>query len=82
MPWVGPSTQETCVKLGSERLDGLDVVCPGFLADCLETLEEINQECRGLFVGAGGANFDYIPCLNDDDALIDALRDVARGFTG
>jgi ferrochelatase len=53
-------------------------MCPGFVADCLETLEEINQEAREAFLHAGGKEFHYIPCLNADEAWIQALAGVAE----
>ena len=52
-------------------------MCPGFTADCLETLEEIDQEAREAFLEAGGREFHYIPCLNDSHAWIAALADLA-----
>ena len=56
----------------------VDVVCPGFTSDCLETLEEIAQEAREAFVHAGGKEFHYIPCLNDSPAWIGALSQIAQ----
>jgi ferrochelatase len=56
----------------------VDVVCPGFVADCLETLEEIAMEGRRAFMTAGGKAFHYIPCLNDDAAWIAALGGIAQ----
>ena len=56
----------------------VDVVCPGFTSDCLETLEEIAQEAREAFVHAGGKDFHYIPCLNDSPAWIGALSQIAQ----
>ena len=55
----------------------MDVVCPGFVSDCLETLEEIAIENKAAFLGAGGGEFHYIPCLNERDAWIRALADIA-----
>ena len=52
-------------------------MCPGFTSDCLETLEEIDQEARAAFLGAGGKEFGYIPCLNDQHEWIAALADIA-----
>ena len=52
-------------------------MCPGFVADCLETLEEIKVEARAAFLRAGGEAFEYIDCLNDSTAWIRALADVA-----
>jgi ferrochelatase len=54
------------------------VVCPAFVSDCLETLEEINQEAREAFLHAGGKEFHYIECLNDDPAWVTALADIAQ----
>jgi ferrochelatase len=56
----------------------VDVICPGFTADCLETLEEIEDEAREAFLEAGGQEFRYIPCLNDQAAWIEALADVSE----
>ena len=53
-------------------------MCPGFVADCLETLEEIDQEARDAFLDAGGKAFHYIPCLNDQHEWIAALADIAH----
>ena len=55
----------------------MDVVCPGFVADCLETLEEIAKEGRDSFLSAGGKSFNYIPALNESPAWIDALGKIA-----
>ena len=52
-------------------------MCPGFVADCLETLEEINVEARAAFLAAGGKRFEYVDCLNDSSAWIRALADLA-----
>ena len=56
----------------------IQVICPGFAADCLETLEEIAVENRDYFLGAGGERYQYIPCLNNSPAHIDALADITR----
>jgi ferrochelatase len=60
----------------------VDVLCPGFTSDCLETLEEISLEAREAFLHAGGTAFGYIPCLNDDPAGISALGAVAQQHLG
>jgi ferrochelatase len=62
------------VALAQAGTARVDVVCPGFTSDCLETLEEINQEAREAFLHAGGKEFHYIPCLNDDAAWIRPAR--------
>ena len=53
------------------------MICPGFTSDCLETLEEIDQEARAAFLHAGGKEFDYLPCLNDQHEWIAALAAIA-----
>ena len=62
----------------SDLVGRVDVVCPGFVADCLETLEEIAMEGRETFLAAGGKEFHYVPCLNDRPAWIHALADVCE----
>lgn len=63
--WLRPYTDETIRSLPGEGVRHVQVICPGFSADCLETLEEISVENREYFVQAGGERFEYIPCLND-----------------
>jgi ferrochelatase len=75
--WLQPYTEPTLVALAREGVKRVDVMCPGFSADCLETLEEIGQEARAAFLGAGGGEFHYIPCLNDQHEWIAALADLA-----
>jgi len=58
------------------------VMCPGFVADCLETLEEIAQEVRDAFLAAGGETFHYVPCLNDDAGWMAALASLAEQHMG
>jgi protoporphyrin/coproporphyrin ferrochelatase len=76
--WLEPSTDATLRALGKRGVSRVDVVCPGFVADCLETLEEIAMEGRQAFMTAGGKVFHYIPCLNDDAAWIAALGAIAQ----
>ncbi|MDM9559832.1 MULTISPECIES: ferrochelatase [Bordetella] len=71
--WLEPYTEPTLKALAADGVTEVDVVCPGFVADCLETLEEISQECRDAFLGAGGRQFRYIPALNDDPAWVEGL---------
>jgi protoporphyrin/coproporphyrin ferrochelatase len=75
--WLTPYTQPTLVALAKERVARVDVVCPGFVSDCLETLEEIAQEGQAAYLRAGGKEFHYIPCLNERPAWIAALADLA-----
>ena len=71
--WLQPYTEPTLVAMAQAGLKRVDVVCPGFTSDCLETLEEINMEARAAFTAAGGQTFHYIACLNDDPEWITAL---------
>lgn len=75
--WIKPYTTATLIELGRKKTHRVDVVCPGFVADCLETLEEIAQEGREDFQHAGGGEYNYIPCLNDRPQWINALTDLA-----
>ncbi len=75
--WLGPATDETLKALAASGLRRVDVVCPGFAADCLETLEEIAMENAELFQEEGGQSLRYIPCLNDSPAHADALAALA-----
>ena len=76
--WLGPATDATLRELAAAGTTSVDVICPGFAADCLETLEEIAQEGRETFLHAGGQALSYIPCLNDDPAGMAALAELAR----
>jgi ferrochelatase len=75
--WLQPYTEPTLVKLAQEGVRKIDVICPGFVADNLETLEEINQEAREAFLKAGGSEFNYVPCLNDQHEWMAALSSLA-----
>ncbi len=75
--WLEPYTQATLEKLAGAGIRRVDVICPGFVADCLETLEEIALECKDAFAAAGGQTFSYIPCLNERADWITALGDMA-----
>ena len=65
--WLRPYTNETIRELGTNKMQNLDVVCPGFAADCLETLEEIAMQYAELFSHSGGGTLNYIPALNARD---------------
>jgi ferrochelatase len=80
--WLEPYTIDTMQALGKKKLRRVDVICPGFVADCLETLEEIAMENRGAFLAAGGGEFRYIPCLNERDDWIQALADLTMSNLG
>jgi len=76
--WVGPATVEEVARLAEDGKKTIAVIAPAFSADCLETLEEINEEIRESFIDAGGEGFHYIPCLNDRDDHINALVSVLK----
>lgn len=76
--WLQPYTAATLHELGAKGVPRVDVICPGFTADCLETLEEIGLEGKQEFLGAGGREFHYIPSLNASPAFISALADIAE----
>lgn len=75
--WLKPYTAQTLGELGRSGIQRVDVICPGFTADCLETLEEIAIEGKATFLLAGGREFQYIPCLNEQENWIHALAAVA-----
>lgn len=76
--WLQPYTAPTLQSMGAEGIRRVDVICPGFVADCLETLEEIAQEARDDFLAAGGKEFHYIPALNEDGPWIEALSNLVE----
>ncbi len=80
--WLEPYTEPTLQALAAAGTRRVDVMCPGFVADCLETLEEIAQEVRDAFLEAGGETFHYVPCLNDDAGWIAALAGLAEQHMG
>jgi ferrochelatase len=75
--WLKPYLAQTLAELGSQKTSRVDVICPGFSSDCLETLEEIALEGKAIFIGAGGGEYHYIPALNERDAWIHALANIA-----
>lgn len=81
--WLEPYTDATLAALGRAGVAHVDVTCPGFVADCLETLEEIAMEGRDTFLAAGGTQLRYLDCPNDDPAFIEALAGlVSRHLAG
>lgn len=75
--WLKPYTADVLVELGKQGFRRVDVMCPGFVSDCLETLEEIAIEGKATFLNAGGREFHAIPCLNERSDWIHALSDIA-----
>jgi ferrochelatase len=81
--WLKPYTDDTLLALPKEGVNKIAVVCPGFAADCLETLEEVAMEGRDEFLEAGGTDFAYLPCLNASPGGIDMLKTLlARELAG
>lgn len=80
--WLQPYTAPTLTAWGKEGVRRVDVICPGFTADCLETLEEIAIEGRQDFLAAGGREYHYIPALNEDEAWIVGLTDLVERHLG
>jgi protoporphyrin/coproporphyrin ferrochelatase len=76
--WLKPYTAPTIEKLAKEGCTRVDVFCPGFPADCLETLEEIAMEAKEIFLEHGGLDYRYIPCLNSNPKWIDGLSEIAH----
>jgi protoporphyrin/coproporphyrin ferrochelatase len=75
--WLTPYTMSALAELGKRKLGRIDIVCPGFVSDCLETLEEIAIEGKAEFLRAGGRELQYISCLNERDDWMRALTDIA-----
>ncbi|MCY7294779.1 ferrochelatase [Alteromonas sp. a30] len=76
--WLQPYTDMTLKALPSEGVKSVQMVCPGFSSDCLETIEEIGEENRDYFMQAGGESYQYIPCLNSTDGHIQALTNIIK----
>ena len=74
--WLQPYTDEVLKDLAEGGIDSVDVFCPGFLCDCLETLEEINMQSRENYILSGGKSFNYIPALNDSDDNIKSQVEI------
>lgn len=76
--WLQPYTEPTLREWAKAGVRTVDVMCPGFLADCLETLEEIQMQCRDAFIEEGGESFRYIPCLNGNPTWVRGLADLVQ----
>ncbi|UWZ96420.1 ferrochelatase [Vibrio splendidus] len=74
--WLKPYTDETLESLPSKGIKNIDIMAPAFSVDCLETLEEISDQCKETFIEAGGSDFSYIMCLNDRDSHIDMMAEL------
>ncbi len=80
--WLQPYAEQVFQELPTQGFKSVDVICPGFSADCLETLEEVNMGYRELFLSSGGESFSYIPCLNDRAEHIQMLDSFVRASAG
>src|SRR5690606_40878092 len=80
--WLGPATDEVVTELARRGVRRLAVLCPAFVTDCLETLEEIGIRAREDFLRAGGEDLRQVPCLNDHPLWLDALAELIRRCDG
>lgn len=81
--WIGPATIDTVKALGAQGVGRIDVICPGFVADCLETVEEIGIQNREAFQEAGGGQFHYVPWANGTSACVNALQaQISQNLAG
>ena len=78
--WLEPSTEQTLVKLAEQGMKKILVLCPAFVTDCLETLEEIDLRGRKTFLAAGGKELTYIPCLNNNDNWVECLSNWIKEY--
>ncbi|WP_070968705.1 ferrochelatase [Vibrio sonorensis] len=76
--WLQPYTDKTLETMPSKGIKSLDIMAPAFSVDCLETLEEVSEECKEIFLEAGGESFSYIPCLNDDEQHISLFAELVN----
>ena len=74
--WLSPATNITLAALACDGVTSVDIICPGFVSDCLETLEEIAILNKEVFLNAGGVSYNYIPCLNDSNDFIKVLNSL------
>jgi len=79
--WLQPYCDQTLKSLPAQGIKSVDIICPGFSADCLETLEEIEGENKEYFISAGGEQYSYIPCLNDSPTHANLMAEIARKET-
>tara|TARA_B100000941_G_scaffold210628_1_gene154275 strand:+ start:15 stop:1010 length:996 start_codon:yes stop_codon:yes gene_type:complete len=78
--WLQPYTDKTLEKLPKEGKKNILVICPGFASDCVETLEEISMEGKASFIEGGGENFEFVPCLNDNDDHIELFKNLVSKY--
>lgn len=78
--WLKPYCADTLAKLPGQGVKSVDIICPGFATDCLETLEEIAMENKDVFIEAGGSDYRYIPALNDSDAQVNVMLKLLERY--
>ncbi|MGF1753380.1 ferrochelatase [Vibrio makurazakiensis] len=78
--WLKPYTDKTLEELPKKGIKKLDIMAPAFSVDCLETLEEISDQCKDTFIDAGGESFSYIMCLNDNDKHIEMMAELVTQY--
>ena len=78
--WLKPYTSDVLAELAANGTKAVDIICPGFSADCLETLDEIENEYCDFFMEQGGEQFHYIPALNADDEHIEMMRALVQPY--
>jgi ferrochelatase len=76
--WLKPYTSETLKELPKQGIKNIHIISPGFSSDCLETLEELEEENKEYFLESGGENYSYIPCLNDSEDHIDMFANLIK----
>ena len=76
--WLKPYTSETLKELPKQGIKDIHIISPGFSSDCLETLEELEEENREYFMESGGESYHYIPCLNDSNDQIDLFAHLIK----
>ncbi len=77
-PWIAPYTDIELPKLIEKNIKNIAIVCPSFVSDCLETLEEINMRAREQWRELGGHEFTFVPCINDSETWVQGLADMVR----
>ena len=78
--WLTPYTEEKLIELANKGFKNIVIMCPGFAADCIETLEEINLRAKEVFIENGGKNFFMVPCLNANKNHIDLMESLIKKF--
>jgi ferrochelatase len=78
--WISPSTSDAVPKLAAKGVRKLAVICPAFVSDCLETLEEIGMRAKESFLKSGGKEFLLIPCLNESTIFVESLAKSLKPY--